>query len=107
MSFVNVQMKLCYDNKHKFFMLKIDDMIYLRLHKNYSLSSKSSKKLFNQYVESFLIKQRINRLIYELNLFFMSRVHSIISIIQLKLIDVFFDFYQRFKFNYLELVDID
>ena len=62
-------------------MLKINDMIYLRLYKNYSLFSKFDKKLFNQYVDSFLVKQRVNRLIYELNLFFTSRVHSIISFI--------------------------
>ena len=61
-------------------MFKVDNMIYLRLHKNYNLLSKSNKKLFNQYVESFLVKRRINSLAYELNLFLTSRVHSIISI---------------------------
>ena len=69
--------------------------------------NKFDKKFFNQYVESFLIKRRVNRLIYELNLFFTLRVHSIISIIQLKSIDIFIDSYQRFKFNYSRFVDID
>ena len=31
-------------------MLKIDEITYLRLYKNYNLSSKSNKKLFNQYI---------------------------------------------------------
>ena len=34
MLFINAQMKFCYSNKHKSLMLKINDMIYLRLHKN-------------------------------------------------------------------------
>ena len=80
MLFVNAQMKFRYNNKHKLLMLKIDDITYLRLYKNYSLFSKFDKKLFNQYVESFFVKRRINRLIYELNLFFTSRVHLIVLI---------------------------
>ena len=107
MLFVNAQMKFRYDNKHKSLMLKIDDIIYLRFYKNYSLLNKFIKKLNNQYVESFLVKQRINHLVYELNLFFTSRVHSIILIIQLKSINVLIDLYQRFKFDYSKLVDID
>ena len=35
MLFVNAQMKFRYDNKHKSLMLKVDDIIYLRLHKSY------------------------------------------------------------------------
>ena len=107
MFFINAQIKFCYNNKHKSLMLKIDDIIYLRFYKSYSLLNKFIKKLNNQYVEFFLVKRRINRLIYELNLFFTSRVHSIISITQLKSIDVFFDSYQRFKFDYFEFVNID
>ena len=107
MSFVNAQMKLRYDSKHKSFMLKVDNMIYLRLHKSYSLFNKFDKKFFNQYVDSFFVKRRVNRLVYELNLFFTSRVHSIISITQLKSTDVFIDLYQRFKSNYSKFVDID
>ena len=107
MSFVNAQIKFRYDNKHKFVMFKAKNMIYLRLHKSCFLFSKFDKKFFNQYVESFFIKRRINRLIYELNLFFTSRVYSIISIIQLKSIDTFIDSYQRSKFDYSKFVDIN
>ena len=105
--FANAQMKFRYDNKHKLLMFIIDDIIYLRLYKKYFLFSKLSKKVFNQYVELFFVKRRINRLIYELNLFFILWVYFIISIIQLKSIDVFFDSYQRFKFNYFEFINID
>ena len=47
MLFINVQMKFRYDNKHKSLMFKIDDIIYLRLHKNYFLFNKFDKKLYN------------------------------------------------------------
>ena len=99
MSFVNAQIKFRYDNKHKLLMLKIDDIIYLRLYKNYFLFSKFDKKLFNQYVESFFVKRRVNRLVYELNLLFISRVYSIILITQLKSINILIDSYLRSKLN--------
>ena len=62
-------------------MLKIDNMIYLRLHKNYFLFNKFDKKIFNQYVELSFVKRRVSRLTYELNLFLILRVHFVISII--------------------------
>ena len=105
--FVNTQIKFRYDNKHKLLMLKIDNMIYLRLHKNYNLLNKWNKIFFNQHVESFFVKQRINRLTYELNLFSTLRVYLIISITQLKLIDIFVDFYQRFKCDYSKFININ
>ena len=82
-------------------------MIYLRLHKSYFLFSKFDKKIFNQYVESFFVKRRVNRLVYELNLSFTSRVHLIILITQLKSIDISIDSYLRSKSNYSKFVDID
>ena len=107
MLFVNAQMKFCYDNKHKSLILKFDDMIYLRFHKNYLLFNKFIKKLNNQYTKSFFVKQRVNRLIYELNLFFTSRIHSIILIIQLKSINTSINSYQRSKFDYSRFVNIE
>ena len=46
-NFVNVQIKIRYDNKHKSLMFKIDDYVYFRLHYEYQLFNKSSKKFFN------------------------------------------------------------
>ena len=42
-NFVNVQMKIRYDNKHKSLMFKIDNYVYFRLHYEYQLLNKSSK----------------------------------------------------------------
>ena len=47
MLFINAQIKFRYDDKHKSFMLKINNMIYLRLYKNYFLFNKFDKKFFN------------------------------------------------------------
>ena len=88
-------------------MLKVNDMIYLRLYKNYFLFNKFDKKFLNQYVELFLVKRRINRLTYELNLFFILRVYFVILITQIKSTDIFVNSYQRFKFDYFEFVDIN
>ena len=48
-------------------MFKINDTIYLRLHKNYFLFSKFDKKFSNQYVKFFLVKRKVNRFVRELN----------------------------------------
>ena len=34
-NFVNVQMKIRYDNKHKSLILKVDNYVYFRLHHKY------------------------------------------------------------------------
>ena len=64
-------------------------------------------KKFSINISNRVVKRRVNRLIYELNLLFTSRVHLIISIIQLKLIDISTNSYLRFKSNYSKFVDID
>ena len=107
MFYVNVQMKLRYDDKHKSLKLKIDDQIYLRLHHKYQLFNKSNKKFFNQYVELFLIKRKIDQLIYELNLSSIFKIHSMMFVIQLKSIDAFENFYQRFKFDYSKSMNVE
>ena len=42
--------------------------MYLRLHYNYKLLDRFNRKMFNQRCESFIVKQRVKRLTYELNL---------------------------------------
>ena len=50
-------------------MLKFDDRAYLRLNHDYHLFNKFNRKLSLQRCDLFLIKRRIERLIYELKLF--------------------------------------
>ena len=107
MIYVNVQIKLKYDDKHKFLKLQIDDYAYLRLYHEYQLFNKFIRKFFNQYAESFLIKRWVDLLVYELKLSIIFKIHSIIFVIQLKLANIIEDFYQRLKSNYFESIKIE
>ena len=68
--FANVKAKIYYDARHIFLLFKLDDYIYLRLHHEYQLSKRFNKKISQQRCDSFLIKRRIDWLVYELKLFF-------------------------------------
>ena len=68
--FVNVKIKIYYNVRHTSLLLKIENYVYLRLHHEYRLFNKFERKIFQQRCDSFLIKRRVKRLIYELKLFF-------------------------------------
>ena len=76
-------MKIKYNFKHKLILLRSKDKAYLKLHKDYSIQEQH-KKLNNQKCESFLMKRRVDRLAYELNISFKWKIHSVISVAQLK-----------------------
>ena len=82
--YVMIKIKIMYDARHILLLLKLNDKIFLRLHKKYTLLNKFNIKLFNQRVDSFFIKRRIERLIYELNFSSRWQIHSVIFVIQLK-----------------------
>ena len=67
-SFAMTKTKIFYNFRHTSLLLKFDDKTFLRLHHEYTISSKSKTKLFNQKAKPFLIKRRVERLIYELKL---------------------------------------
>ena len=66
--FVNAKVKIYYNARHMPLLLNSKDYVYLRLHYDYQLLSKLNKKLSQQRCESFLIKRRIKKFAYELNL---------------------------------------
>jgi hypothetical protein len=78
--------KTHYDRRHSSFFLKVDEWIMLRLHHDYSISKSKNmtKKIFAQYVESFKIIQRIDRLIYRLNISSNWKIHLVFFVAQLK-----------------------
>ncbi len=82
--FANARFKVVFDSNHKPMTFNTEDKVYLRLHHEYSLSEKDNSKLFNQRVGPFVIKRKIGNAAYELKLSSTSRVHSVISIAQLK-----------------------
>lgn len=74
---------------------KINDLIKLRLHRDYELS-KIFNKLKQQFAKSFKIIKRIERLTYRLKLLFKMKIYNVISITQLKPITNFIsNLYER------------
>jgi transposase InsO family protein len=64
--------KIHYDRRHSSLFLKMSEWILLRFHHEYSISKSKdmTKKMFAQYIEFFKIIQRIERLVYRLNVSF-------------------------------------
>lgn len=84
-TFANAKMKSQYDINHQPLLLKSKNKTFFKFNSNYFLFDKHNKKLFQQRCDFFVIKQWIKRLTYELKLSSKWKIHSIISIIQLKL----------------------
>jgi hypothetical protein len=78
--------KIHYDRRHSSLFLKINEWAMLRLHHEYFISDSKNmiKKIFTQYVESFKVVQRIERLAYRLAISENWKIHSIFSIAQLE-----------------------
>ena len=68
--YVMIKIKIIYDLKHISFMFKSSENSFFRLNKNYILFFKFNVKLFNQRIDFFIVKRRVKRFAYELNLFF-------------------------------------
>ena len=69
-AFVSVKIKIYHNARHTSLLLNVEDYAYLRLHHKYHLFNRSNKKLFQQRCESFLVKKRVKRFAYELDLSF-------------------------------------
>ena len=86
MIFVSALSKARYDEIHKTMKFKIDDKMYLRLHHDYIIFDLFNHKLTKQRVRSFFIIEKMNNLVFKLQLFFVMKIHSVVLIAQLKLI---------------------
>ena len=82
-------------------------MTYFRLHYDYNLFNRFNKKLSNQYVDSFLMKRKIDKLTYELNLSSNFKMYFVMSMTQSESTNVSKKFYRRFKSNHSKSIDID
>jgi hypothetical protein len=78
--------KIHYDRRHSSLFLKMSEWVLLRLHHEYFISESKDiiKKIFTQYVRFFKIVQRIERLIYRLNVSSDWKIHSVFIVAQLK-----------------------
>ena len=78
--FDQMNVKFHYDRKHEFMFMKQENVALIKLHKNYNISSIISKKYDQQFVEFFTIIEKIDRLIYRLNISNNWFIHSIFSV---------------------------
>src|SRR5436190_12272045 len=94
-------MKNCYDRHHISLLLNPGDLIILKLHHEYCIPSVKNKKLFIQQVDHFSVKQQISSLAYELKLSANMKIHSVMSVINLKSVSSGKDFYNQPYNNHL------
>ena len=78
--FDQMNVKFHYDRKHESMFMKQEDVALIKLHKNYNISSAINKKYDQQFVEFFTIIEKIDRLIYRLNISSNWFIHSIFSV---------------------------
>lgn len=89
-------------------MLKPNNNAYLKLNYNYYLFEKFNRKLFSQKYDPFLVKCRIEQLMYKLELLLIRRVHSIILVIQLKsILSANANSYYRSRLDYSNEIETD
>ena len=84
MIFASIIMKARYDLKHLNVNLKEGDEVFLRLHNEYSIPGLSNRKLSQQRVGPFKVLAKVDRLTYRLQLSSVMKIHSVISVAQLK-----------------------
>lgn len=83
-AFASLKIKEVYDSRHQAIFFKKEDLINLRLYREYRVLIITSKKIGPQLVRPFKILKRINRLIYRLELPANIRIHNVVSIAHLK-----------------------
>src|SRR5204862_6344483 len=88
-------MKYHYDKYHIFLLLNSDDLVMLKLHHKYHISDVKNKKLSIQQIKHFSIKQQVFSLVYELDLSSNMKIHSVISVTNLKSLSSDKDFYKH------------
>src|SRR5204862_7495467 len=88
-------MKHCYNKHHISLLLNSDDLVMLKLHHEYHVSDVKNKKLSIQQVKYFLIKQQVFFLVYELDLSSNMKIHSVISVTNLKSLSSDKDLYKH------------
>ena len=106
--FDQMNVKFHYNRKYQSLFMKSKNYVLIRLHKNYNILFVISKKIDQQYVEFFLVIEKIERLFYRLIVSNHWRIYFVFNIAQLKSYFVFFDdFFRKFKFNQSNFVFVE
>ena len=66
--FDQMNVKFHYNKKHEFMFMKQKNVTLIKLHKSNNIFSIINKKYNQQFVEFFIIIEKIDRLIYRLNI---------------------------------------
>src|SRR5438034_10879170 len=88
-------MKNHYDKYYILLLLNSEDFVILKFHYEYYIFSIKNKKLFIQQVDHFSVKQQVSLLAYELKLSANMKIHSVMSVINLKFISSEKDSYNQ------------
>lgn len=83
MDFAAARAKRRYDARHRPLEFNEGDKVYLRLHRGYHLPGRPPRKYSQQRAGPFVIKRRIGRLAYELDLPPNMGIHPVISVAHL------------------------
>ena len=97
-----MQIKFHYDRKHQFLFMKKKNFALIRLYHDYKIAIIDiiEKNYNEQFVDSFKILKKIDRLIYRLNLFSHWRIYFVFNVTQLKLCSSFTkNSFRRHRFN--------
>ena len=106
--FEQMNVKFHYDKKHQSLFIKSKNYVLIRLHKNYNILFVINKKIDQQYVESFRVIEKIERLFYRLIISNHWRIYLVFNIVQLKSCFVSFDdFFRKLKFNQSNFVFVE
>ena len=98
-AWINIIIKFNYDRRYIFLNLIKNFKTYLRLHYDYTISSIINKKLSQQRVDFFIILNKIDNLIYRLNLSSIIIIYLVVFVTQLKFLFVDSNFYRRSRFD--------
>lgn len=77
-------MKYYYDQKHPLLVLQLGQEAYIRLHYGYKLPGVPNRKLDQQHAGPFTVKRMVGPNAYELELLQTMKIHSVISVAQLR-----------------------
>ena len=106
--FDQMNVKFHYDRKHESMFMKQEDVTLIKLHKDHNIFSTISKKYDQQFVEFFIIIEKIDRLTYRLNIFSNWFIHSIFNVAQLKKCSSFStDSFKRFRSDHFDFVFVN
>src|SRR5204863_9237377 len=94
-------MKNHYNKYHISLLLNFKNLVILKFYHEYHIFDIKNKKFFIQQVDCFSVKQQILLLMYELKLSANMKIHSMISVINLKFVSSEKDLYNQLYNDHL------